>query len=271
MSEERRGAYAPPVDGDDYDDEGGGRRRGAILLAVAVIVLIAFAGVIWSAYNQGVREGGRDAPPRIAADERPFKTVPADPGGYETPDQDKLVYDEISGQPREVEENVSPPAEEPIEMESLPPAGTESETPDEAPDGLRGDPPAETDAPAEATEPEETPAAPVEEEPEPEPEPEAPAETASASSLVPASADGPWLVQIAATRSNEDAQAVWQGFRNKAADLTNGVRPDYQRADLGERGVYIRVRVPGFQSKGAADAWCAEAKTRGQDCISVAR
>jgi len=278
MTDERRGAYAPPVDGDDYEGDGGGRRRGAILLGVAVIVLVAFAGVVWSAYNQGVRESGREGPPRIAADERPFKTLPADPGGYETPDQDKVVYDEISGESRDVEETVSPPDEEPIEMETLPPAG------ERPPPGLRAesDGAPETDDPAPAEmRLAETGAVESEPEPEPEPEPVEPAaepQTESADDPAPAapglapdpSGAGGWLVQIAATRTRGDAEGVWSDFASGFPALTEGVSPSYQEADLGERGVFIRVRVPGFGSRAAADAYCAELKRRGQDCITVA-
>lgn len=287
MSDDRRGAYAPPSHGDDdYEDEGVGARRGAILLVVAVGVLIAFAGVVWSAYNQGVREGGREAPPRIAADDRPFKTVPADPGGYQTPDQDVLVYDEISGQERPVEEGLAQPDEEPIEIEPL------DEAQDRPPQDLRTDeepiePPAAEEAAEES--PAETPDEAVEQaeadtqvaetetaaEDEPvdlaavaEEESEAKAGEAPAADVAQPTG-GAWLVQLAALRSEEEARATWSRVQGSTGGMLSGLSPDIQRADLGEKGVYYRLRVPGFATKGAADSFCAQLKAQGQDCLIV--
>lgn len=105
MSRIERGVYTPPllrepgfgridplgVDG--YRDTPYEARRGGMLLMVSVAVLLALIGVIWSTYNQGVREGGRDAPPRIAALAEPFKVAPDDPGGETTDHLGIRVFD----------------------------------------------------------------------------------------------------------------------------------------------------------------------------------
>jgi hypothetical protein len=94
MSDEdrRRGAYAPPPE--DYDTldarQGGGDRRGLILLAAAAAVFALFVVVVWSAYNQGVRD--RDSAPILTADSEPYRRAPIDPGGFETPGQDIEAY-----------------------------------------------------------------------------------------------------------------------------------------------------------------------------------
>ena len=72
-------------------------------------VLLAAAAMAWSTYNLGLREGGRDAPPRIVADAGPFRTEPADPGGFQAPDQDIEVYDTLTGTEWETADRFAPP------------------------------------------------------------------------------------------------------------------------------------------------------------------
>ena len=97
-TDRRVGAYAPPTDEDDTFDAREDSRRGPLLLTAAFAVFVLFIGVVWSAYRQGIREGGRDAPPRITADAEPYRERPADPGGEEAPDQDLTVYDRLTGE-----------------------------------------------------------------------------------------------------------------------------------------------------------------------------
>jgi cell division septation protein DedD len=124
MSRIERGVYTPPllrepgfgridplgVEG--YRDEPYQPRRGGMLLMVSVAVLLALIGVIWSTYNQGVREGGRDAPPRIAALAEPFKVVPSDPGGEQAEHQGVRVFDLL-------EERLAPAETEAVGPEPL--------------------------------------------------------------------------------------------------------------------------------------------------------
>lgn len=92
-----RSVYAPPLRSEvGYAPREGmsaHARRGTLLLGVAAAVLFALIGVIWSTYADGLREGGREAPPRITASLQPYKAPPADPGGEETPHLDMRVYD----------------------------------------------------------------------------------------------------------------------------------------------------------------------------------
>ncbi len=71
MAHLERGAYEPritnlqPFDADEDDATEEGSRL-PILIAVALLVLLAFAGVVWLAYTQGVQRGRADAPRTIA-------------------------------------------------------------------------------------------------------------------------------------------------------------------------------------------------------------
>jgi hypothetical protein len=46
---------------------------------------------------------------------------------------------------------------------------------------------------------------------------------------------------------------------------------DVQRADLGQRGIYFRVRAGYFADRANASRFCERIRQMGQDCIPVAR
>ncbi len=105
------------------------RRGGARLLpiAVAVIALAVFGGIVWYAYNQGVRSGSEEAAPLLAP-EGEAKVAPEDPGGLEVEHTDKQVYDRISGDEADGEsvERILPPPEDPMN----PPEGESGAAPE---------------------------------------------------------------------------------------------------------------------------------------------
>jgi len=77
----------------DVRDSSG--RSGLIKLALGFVFLLLLAFIILKVYQPGVRD--RTAPPKITADNTPFKIVPEDEGGVQTPNQDKVVYDVMDG------------------------------------------------------------------------------------------------------------------------------------------------------------------------------
>ena len=56
-----------------------------LLLVIGLLVVAAFAGVVWLAYTQGVQRGRADAPRMLVAAEGPVKGRQTNPGGAETP------------------------------------------------------------------------------------------------------------------------------------------------------------------------------------------
>ncbi len=266
MAEGERGVYSPPPE-DSYDARESGS-RGVVLLAVSVVVLLAAAAMAWSTYNLGLREGGRDAPPRIVADAGPFRTEPADPGGFQTPDQDIEVYDSLSGEARDTEERFAPPPEEPLEAAMEPEVAEEpAPAPESAPEPERGIQIVEEDVgPA----PVDLRPAPEEAAPAPQPEPE-PAPAPAAQQPVQTATGGAWLVQLAALRTEDEARATWSRIASAHPAILSGASMDIQRADLGERGIYYRVRAAAFSTKPAAEDFCSRLKQAGQDCIVVGR
>ena len=111
-----RGVYQTPSNDDDlyddYDDEGG-FARGPVFAIMAVMVLGAFVGMMWLAYQYGLSQA--NTPTIISASTEPFKIEPADPGGMEAPAQ-SLTNDAISGQPLEQVTEVRSSSETPIEV-----------------------------------------------------------------------------------------------------------------------------------------------------------
>jgi len=87
----------------------------------------------------------------------------------------------------------------------------------------------------------------------------------------PATGAAGYLVQIAALQSEPAANAAWNRLSAKDPALFAGVRKDIQRADLGAKGVYFRVRAGTFTDRAEASRFCDRFKSTGQDCIVVAR
>ena len=258
MNTPDRGLYTPPADAPLSFDarDTVPVKKGPLLLGITAVLIVTFVGVVWTTFKSGVRERG--GPPHIAAAESPFKAVPEDTGGAVIPDQDKTVYDTVSGDATDAVQSFAPTAEQPVDRAKLatidpiddaPVAKTPvSDKPasDKPMPALRG----EADAP---------------------PLPPAPAELTekpAAAPVKPATkpASGGVAVQIAAARSMEQAEGFWRTASAKFPDIT-GYSKDIQVADLGEKGTFYRVRATGFASRDAASAFCTKMKAAGQDCM----
>jgi hypothetical protein len=91
---------------------------------VAIAAVAGFAGIAWYATNQG-QKNSATVVPVIQADGSPVKVLPEKPGGMKVPNQDKLIYLQISPDGKKTEEErVLPGAEKP--MAKPKPAQTET-------------------------------------------------------------------------------------------------------------------------------------------------
>lgn len=96
--------------------------------------------------------------------------------------------------------------------------------------------------------------------------------TAASTNAAPAPIQaGPYVAQLAALRSEEAVQAAWRRFSSRAPALFDAAKMDVQRADLGARGTYYRVRAGYFASRAEAAQFCMHIREMGQDCIPAAR
>jgi hypothetical protein len=97
-----------------------------------------------------------------------------------------------------------------------------------------------------------------------QPAPAAPVAVAPA-----AAGSGDWVVQIAATKSDADARKSYADAQRRYSALAG--RPlDVQQANLGDRGVFYRARVPAG-SREQAVALCEQLKSQGGQCLVAHR
>jgi hypothetical protein len=82
---------------------------------------------------------------------------------------------------------------------------------------------------------------------------------------------GPYVAQLAALQSETATEGAWRRLASRAPDLFAGVRMDVERADLGARGVYYRVRAGYFADREEATLFCERIRQMRQDCIVAAR
>ncbi len=248
------------------DDETG---RGPLILVLALGVLLIFAGVVWNTYRQGVRptEGGL---PVIASDTAPYKRAPDERGGLEVAGQDKGYYDSMDGLGDPALQKTA--VRNPIDIRRRDPVLQGGPT--EVPPIEGADAPPRIVYAETADEPE----APAQEEPEikiaamqPVIEESLPAVTPSAPAAVRFSQTGAFQVQLSALRSEEAARSAWTKFQSSAPDLFVGANLDIQRADLGAKGVFYRLRIGSFPDRAAAKGFCADVKAAGKDCMVVAK
>ncbi|HUC63146.1 MAG TPA: SPOR domain-containing protein [Alphaproteobacteria bacterium] len=267
------------------------RRRRYVGMAAGAVVLIAFACVTYYAYHEGVRRGSESVAPLIRADQTPYKVKPENPGGMDIPNQDKLIYREVTpnGIANKPEaEKLLPPPEQPMarptpEVASAAPAASSASEPVKpivpAPSGATVARPAGVPgyvpmAPVPAP----TADKPVSAAPATPPASAASAQTtapkvASATSsakAAPVSLANAWRVQLGAFRSNGDAQNNWARLRKAHPDLLGALTLAVERIDLGpNRGVFYRMQAGPLPDKDVAGALCDRLKAAHVGCIAV--
>lgn len=215
------------------------------IILVGVVVLVAFLGLIFYAYQSG-KNGAPPEPPLVSAPDGPIREKPEDPGGIDIPDRDKLVYNRVSGE--DVEDD-----------------GVTLEPGPELPEEL----PAEASAASAATEPE-----PLEGQAE-KPADEPVAETveaaeAPAEDSQPAAADGNFMIQLGAFGSRESAERAWETLKGKHGEVLGPLAPDYEPLKRAG-GTLYRLRAGGFADRPAAEDACAKLKAAGQGCFPAER
>ena len=117
MENEPQDAYLPDSDLErlqPFDVREQNSRKGMYMLVGGFLFLLFLAFIIMKLFAGGTRD--RDQTPRILADAKPYKEVPLERGGEETPNQDKEIYDVLNGTTSEVEVSVLPPAEQPMDV-----------------------------------------------------------------------------------------------------------------------------------------------------------
>ena len=86
----------------------------------------------------------------------------------------------------------------------------------------------------------------------------------------PAAGGGGYRVQLAALRSQAEAQAAWKRLVKKHRKFLDGYQPDIVRTELGGLGTFYRLQLGPFAEKGATQRLCNEFKRGGLDCFLLA-
>lgn len=124
-------------------------------------------------------------------------------------------------------------------------------------------------APAEAA-PQEP--APLQAPPAPEPKPAAaaPQQTAAVAPQAPA-APSKYVVQVASKKNQTEALASFADMQQKYPSLLGNYKPIVQKADLGSKGVWYRLRIGPIADKSSASKLCTQLKQQGlPDCLVMA-
>jgi len=255
MAQNDNSDFLPDVAGEEdlvpFDVRDSSSKAGLVKLLIGFGFLLALAVLILNVYQPGVRDRG--APPKISADNTPFKVEPAEAGGTQTPNQDKVVYDVMDGKKPAETVKTTPPPEVPIEL------------PKKA--NIKVDP-APTAPPPKKTEPKKA----EPKFPNPSGSTKAPTpgyiKTAPAPKTPVRSGSSDYVVQVASVRSEADAQSIWTKTEAKFGDVLGpNMYSDIKYADLAEKGIYYRLRVAGLADKDAATRLCEQFKARGQACF----
>ncbi len=91
--------------------------------------------------------------------------------------------------------------------------------------------------------------------------------------VLPAKTEQPrfdgWAVQITAQRSEESAWEIWSKLKKRHGGVLRKRKAHVQRADLGKRGIYYRLRVVELNNKNTAKRLCSRLKRRGTSCFAT--
>jgi cell division septation protein DedD len=245
------------------EEESGGRTR---LIAGAFVGLALLGGVVIALSLNDGGSGVAPVSPDVTAipDEAPAQQQVAEAPAAQMPaaGEDANPEATVPGEAQDA------PMETPELRASAEPAAPEPEAA-----------PAETTAATEGTE--ESAGAPTAiTPPAAQPEAEKPAAAAPAPAPAPAPAKAPataaasggaYVVQIMALREEGAAQSAWATLQKKHPSVLDGHALDIEKADLGDKGTFYRVRAAGFETKAAAQSACSSLKAAGQDCLVKSR
>jgi hypothetical protein len=257
---------------DDEDIEGS---RLPLLIVIALLVLAAFAGVVWLAYQRGVAQGHSDVPRVIAALPGPAKVAPSEAGGTPTPYTGLKIYQQPAPSDADASNDAAAPATTPKPAPAKP--MTDVTSIPTSPITSTGEVPAKPVATA-GTAPAMKPAivpAPAATKPAPATKPAAavtppatPPVDVPAATPAPAASTlaGSGFVQIGSYKSVAEANAAWMTYKSKHAGAVAGLATDIQTADLGTKGTWYRQRIV-TASRDDAVALCVKLKAEGGDCI----
>ena len=287
------GIGKPPPDASYYDYNDGGSNLPIILMGIgAVLITAMIAGLVYLAYMKGLEDGQSSMPPLILAEEAPVKTPPPDEITARRPEEGELnIYKQLGVVDEDTSTQENIPAEalsEPIDdipaikdnsmegdggIESLMAEVMEVETQTfdnaaaENPEALVGETLEETSIDESQSEENLIPLASPKSENKTEITPEIVSEVST--NIAPLVTENNYMVQLISVRTPVEASKEFTRIYNKNKTIIGNREPLIKEVDLGERGKFYRVNIPGFVSLDAANEFCNALKENGQDCLVV--
>ena len=224
--------------------------------------------------------------PVVAADNRPIRVKPDNPGGMKI---DGAENDVFSGGADTADSKLAPPPENPdskaLHSTSAPDATT-AQSPTSSPDAIAAQSPTATAAQAPTATAAPPPVArpqlaanapgnlPADAPPVTRPRDVVPAKpmpaqaarppVAAADAHLPASGHQA-MVQLAALPTEDAARTEWQHLAKRMPDLLNGRQPSISRTERGGH-TFWRVRTSGFADIAQARAFCDHVRAKGGGC-----
>jgi cell division septation protein DedD len=275
------------------------RSRSIFMVGSALLGAVALGGALAFAYKQSGGSMSSGETPVVQADTRPVKEAPQNAGGKEFPHKNKLIYERLQNGDQPEAERIVPRQEE-LAMPAMPgaapvgapPAVATVDDPDGGPrrvktlvvrpDGSVMPPPAAAPGPAPTPAQQKLAAVP----PAPQAAPAAPAPAPAADPQPvaaipppkpkPAPAPAPaaptkYVVQVGSKENQTDALATFADMQQKYPSLLASYRPMVQKANLGAKGIWYRLRIGPIADKSAANKLCSELKSQGHpDCLVMA-
>lgn len=262
------------------------RSKSVFIGAVSGVILAGIVG--WFVLSPRYAQESNAEIPVIRRPQTAIKVQPTEPGGMEILNQDKSVYGILdkSEDDSKVVENLLPPPEEP----KLPVITPDAEAPKKAisvediinqqdtPGSITVEAekiiktaevvPAKENLPEEKTVPisEAVKASDVKDEAKteaPKPEPKAEEKEDVIELSVPA---GSWQVQLMSSNNKSAVEKSWASLTKKYTVLAK--QPyEIEKADLGAKGIYYRLKAGAFKTKPEADTLCNDVKALGGTCI----
>jgi hypothetical protein len=257
-------------------------------IMIALVALAGFGGVVWYAYDQGVRQAAPPGTtPLIKADSGPTKVRPDQPGGMDVPHQDAMVLNNLPDPNKAGAapvERLLPPAETPLPRPTAtapaiaPQPGNPSLPPKigpvPPPSAVAAVIPAPLQTPPTPPPPVQTaaapppPAAPVA--PAAQPAPRPPAQTAAvvAPKPAPAPAGAGYRVRLVSVRAQDQTGQEWVRLQHAYPQLAS-LQMSVTRVDLGEKGIWFRIHAGPLNDAHAASQLCdaITAKDKSQGCL----
>lgn len=229
-----------------------GERQGRRVLLIGAAAAIGVFAAVLGLRELFVGARGPHEVPVIAADTRPTRVRPSDPGGLTVPDQDKLIFEREATRTATSQQAVlAPPPEapRPVPRNPVPPRIASQPAPSASP------PPATTPSASAA------PAA---------AQPAAARLPAPTPAVTPATAapvrGGRIAVQLAALGSRDEAMAEWERLKRRAPDVFGSRRPQVVPLERDGKTFY-RLRTDGFADPAAARGFCEQVRARGLSCF----